>query len=122
MLTSCGCTAVLMCGLGASGNRIGDVASERVASALRVCAAASREAPLVAALSRLALAAGLVPRLSEHSVLGDCPLDCISLCGTFCSTQLAMRALVAQSTPRNGAAGYDSLVEEGEPPAHASSA
>eukprot|EP01043_Picozoa_sp_COSAG02_P076493 COSAG02_NODE_16278_length_1096_cov_10.225677_1_plen_120_part_00 len=114
MLTSYGCTAVLMCCLGASGNGIGDVASERVASALRVCAAASREAsreaPLAAALSRLALAAGLVPRLSEHSVLGDCPLDCISTCGTYCSTQLAMRALVAQSTPRNGAAGYDSPV------------
>ena len=118
MLISCGCTAVLMCGSGASDNGIGDVAYERVASALALCL----EAPLVATLSRLALAMGIVPRLSEHSVLGDCPLDCISTCGTYCSTQLAMRALVAQSTQCNGAVGDDSLVEEGEPLTRASSA
>eukprot|EP01043_Picozoa_sp_COSAG02_P076494 COSAG02_NODE_16278_length_1096_cov_10.225677_2_plen_59_part_00 len=34
MLTSCGCTAVLMCGLGASGNRIGDAGGVAVAKAL----------------------------------------------------------------------------------------
>ena len=34
MLTSCGCTAVLMCGLGASGNRIGDAGAVAVAKAL----------------------------------------------------------------------------------------
>eukprot|EP01043_Picozoa_sp_COSAG02_P076153 COSAG02_NODE_16039_length_1118_cov_12.513248_1_plen_37_part_10 len=34
MLTSCGCTAVLMCGLGASGNAIGEAGGVAVAKAL----------------------------------------------------------------------------------------
>ena len=126
MLTRCGCTAaVWMCGWDAPGNRIGPVASEQVASALRVCAAACREAPLFAARCRLALAMGISSRLSEHSVLADCPLDCISRCGFFCSTRLAIRVLVAQSAERSGGAARDTtsaVVEEGVPPPHASGA
>jgi len=74
------CCCFLMCGMGAAANGIiGVVVSDRVACASRICAAASREAPLVAARCRLALAMGLVSRLSEHSVLAECPLDCISI-------------------------------------------
>ena len=51
----------------------------------------SREAGLVAARCRLALAMGCVARLCAHSVLADCPVDCISICGTHCSRQLVMR-------------------------------
>ena len=76
------CCCFLMCGMDATGNGIGVVASDRVACALRIVTAAFRDAPLVAARCRLALAMGLVSRLSEHSVLVDCPLDCISRCGT----------------------------------------
>ena len=111
---SCGC--VLMCGMDATGNAVGVVASARVACASRICAAASREAPLVAARCRLALAMGLVSRLSEHSVLVDCPLDCISICGTYCSTRLAIRFLVAKSTEHYGASRDDTssnVSEEG---------
>ena len=126
MLTRCGCTAAAwMCGWDAPDNGIGRVASEQVASALRVCAAACREAPLFAARCRLALAMGISSRLSEHSVLADCPLDCISRCGFFCSTRLAIRVLVAQSTERSGGAARDTtsaVVEEGVPPPHASGA
>ena len=114
-----------MCGMDATGNRIGVVVSDRVACAARICAAASREAPLVAARCRLALAMGLVSRLSEHSVLVDCPLDCISICGTYCSTRLAIRFLVAKSTEHSGASRDDtssSVSEEGVPHAHASNA
>ena len=119
------CCCFLMCGMGATGNRIGVVVSDRVACASRICAAASREAPLVAARCRLALAMGLVSRLCEHSVLVDCPLDCISICGTYCSTRLAIRFLVAKSTEHSGASRDDtssSVSEEGVPHAHASNA
>ena len=120
------CCCFLMCGMDATANRIGGVVSDRVACALRVCATASRDAPLVAARCRLALAMGLVSRLSEHSVLVDCPLDCISTCGTYCSTRLAIWFLVAKSTEHSGASGDDtsssSVSEEGVPPAHASDA
>ena len=118
------CCCFLMCGMDATDNDIGD-ASDRVACALRICAAASRDAPLVAARCRLALAMGLVSRLCEHSVLADCPLDCISRCGTYCSTRLAIRFLVAKSTEHSGASRDDtssSVSEEGVPPAHASNA
>ena len=114
-----------MCGWGASGNDIGAAASDRVACAADVCAAAARDAPLVAARCRLALAMGLVSRLCEHSVLADCPMDCISRCGTYCSTQLAIRFLVAKSTGHSGAAmgsSSISVAEEGVPPARASDA
>ena len=119
------CCCFLMCGMDATVNRIGAVVSDRVACASRICAAASRDAPLVAARCRLALAMGLVSRLSEHSVLVDCPLDCISRCGTYCSTRLAIRFLVAKSTEHSGASRDDtssSVSEEGVPPAHASNA
>ena len=118
------CCWFLMCGVDATGNGIGDVVSDRVASASRICAAASHDAPLVAARCRLALAMGLVSHLSEHSVLVDCPLDCISICGTYCSTRLAIRFLVAKSTERSGTSRDDtsSSVSEGVPPAHASNA
>ena len=120
-----GAVLFLMCGWYTLGDGIGDAASDRVASALRLCAVASREAPLAAARCRLALAMGLVSRLSEHSVLVDCPLDCISICGTYCSTRLAIRFLVAKSTEHSGASRDDtssSVSEEGVPPAHASNA
>ena len=110
------CCCFLMCGMDATGNAVGVVASDRVACASRICAAASREAPLVAARCRLALAMGLVSRLSEHSVLVDCSLDCISICGTYCSTRLAIRFLVAKSTEHSGASRDDtssSVSEEG---------
>ena len=119
------CCCFLMCGMDATGKGIGGVVFDRVACASRICAAASRDAPLVAARCRLALAMGLVSRLSEHSVLVDCPLDCISRCGTYCSTRLAIRFLVAKSTEHSGASGDDtssSVSEEGVPPAHASNA
>ena len=87
MLTDCGCGAVLMCGWDASGNSIGSATLSRVESSLRVC----REAALVAARCRLALAMGFASRLCEHSVLADCPVDCISMCGAYCSTQLMIR-------------------------------
>ena len=119
------CCCCLMCGTDATGNGIGYVVSDRVACASRICAAASRDAPLVAARCRLALALGLVSRLSEHSVLVDCPLDCISICGTYCSTRLAIRFLVAKSTEHSGASRDEtssSVSEEGVPPAHASNA
>ena len=111
-----------MCGRDSPGNRIGDVASDRVACALSLCAEASREAPFAAARCRLALATGLVSRLCEHSVLVECPMDCITRCGTYCSTQLVMRFLVAKSTEHSGAAMDDasiSVAEEGVPPARA---
>ena len=95
-------------------------ASDRVACAADVCAAAARDAPLVAARCRLALAMGLVSRLCAHSVLADCPMDCISICGAYCSTQLAIRFLVTKSAGRSGAArgnGCTSVAEEGVPPA-----
>ena len=95
----------LMCGMDATANGIGVVVSDRVACALRIC----REAPLVAARCRLALAMGLVSRLSEHNVLVDCPLDCISICGTYCSTRLAIRFLVAKSTEHSGASRDDTI-------------
>ena len=119
------CCCFLMCGMDATGNEIGEVVSDRVACASRICAVASRDALLVAARCRLALAMGLVSRLCEHSVLGVCPMDCISRCGTYCSTQLVMRFLVAKSTEHSGAAMDDasiSVAEEGVPPAHASDA
>ena len=119
------CCCFLMCGMDATDNRIGGVVFDRVACASRICAAASRDAPLVAARCRLALAMGLVSRLSEHSVLVDCPLDCISKCGMHCSTRLAIRFLVAKSTEHSGASRDDtssSVSEEGVPPAHASNA
>ena len=128
MLTDCGCAAAFdgMCGWDAlSGNGIGAVVSDRVACAERICAAAARDAPLVAARCRLALAMGLVSRLCEHSVLADCPMDCISRCGTYFSTQLAIRFLVAKSTGHSGAAmgsSSISVAEEGVPPAQASDA
>ena len=117
----------LMCGMDASENRVCDTVSDRVVCASRTCAAASRDAALVAARCRLALAMGLVSRLSEHSVLVDCPLDCISRCGTYCSTRLAIRFLVAKSTEYSGASRdsddtSSSVSEEGVPPAHASNA
>ena len=99
-----------MCGWDAPVNLIGDVASDRVACALRLSAVASREAPLAAARCRLALATGLVSRLCEHSVLADCPMDCISRCGTYCSTQLVMCFLVAKSTEHSGAAMDDASI------------
>ena len=114
------CCCCLMRGTDATDNGIGVVVSDRVARASRVCAAASREAPLAAARCRLALAMGLVSRLSEHSVLVDCPSDCISICGTYCSTRLAIRFLVAKSTEHSGASRDDtssSVSEEGGPPA-----
>ena len=119
------CCCFLMCGMDATDDGIGDVVFHRVACASRICAAASGDAPLVAARCRLALAMGLAPRLSEHSVLVDCPLDCISICGTYCSTRLAIRFLVARSTGHSGASRDDtssSVSEEGVPPAHASNA
>ena len=122
MLTDCGCAAVFdgLCGWDASGNGIGAVVSDRVACAARLCAAAARDAPLIAARCRLALAMGLVSSLCEHSVLADCPMDCISRCGAYCSTQLAMRFLVAKSAGRSGAVrgnSSTSVAEEGVPPA-----
>ena len=119
------CCCFLMCGMDATDNRIGDVVADRVACASRICAVASRDAPLVAARCRLALAMGLVSRVSEHSVLADCPLDCISRCGTYCSTRLAIRFLLAKSTEHSGASRDEtssSVSEEGVPPAHASNA
>ena len=120
MLLSVGGCCFLMCGMDATGNHIGEVVFDRVAWASRICAVASRDAPLVAARCRLALAMGLVSRLSEHSVLVDCPLDCISICGTYCSTRLAIRFLVAKSTEHSGASRDEtssSVSEEGGPPA-----
>jgi hypothetical protein len=122
MLTDCGCASVSdgMCGWDASVNGIGAAASDRVPCATRLCAAAARDAPLVAARCRLALAMGLASSLCEHSVLADCPMDCISRCGAYCSTQLAIRWLVAMSAGRSGAArgnSSTSVAEEGVPPA-----
>ena len=89
----------LLCVWAASGgNGIGRATCNRVDRRVRICRRASRDAPLMAARWRLALATGLVSRLCEHSVLADCPLDIISKCGTYCSTQVALRILVAQST------------------------
>ena len=108
-----------MCGCDVAGNDIGEVVLSRVQDALHLCVSAR----ISAARCRLALAMGLVPRLSEHSVLVDCPLDCISICGTYCSTRLAIWFLVAKSTEYSGASRDEtssSVSEERVPPAHAS--
>ena len=53
-------------------------------------------ARITAARCRLALAKGLSSRLCEHSVLRDCPIECISSCGSFCSAKLVLCVLMAQ--------------------------
>ena len=79
-------------GLDLRDNCIGKVVKKRVVDALHLGVLAR----ITAARCRLALAKGLSSRLSEESVLRDCPVECISSCGSFCSAKLVLRFLMAQ--------------------------
>ena len=81
-----------MCGWDAADNRIGEVVEKRVTDALHLGVLAR----ITAARCRLALAKGLSSRLCEQSVLWDCPIECISSCGSFCSAKLVLRFLMVQ--------------------------
>ena len=81
-----------VCGWDAADNSIGEVVEKRVTDALHLGVLAR----ITAARCRLALAKGLSSRLCEQSVLWDCPIECISSCGSFCSAKLVLRFLMAQ--------------------------
>jgi Ran GTPase-activating protein (RanGAP) involved in mRNA processing and transport len=102
-----------------SQNSIGDAAYGRLDVAMRHCPTAR----LAAARCRLSLAMGFVPRLCEDNLLANCPIDCISKSASYCTTQLVLRFLMAQSTERSGTVEElppSSLDEEGVPPVHVS--
>ena len=86
------CCCCCVCGWDAADNRIGEVVEKRVTDALHLGVLAR----ITAARCRLALAKGLSSRLCEQSVLLDCPIECISSCGSFCSGKLVLRFLMAQ--------------------------
>ena len=69
-----------------------EAVEKHVADALQRCVLAR----IAAARCRLALAKGASLRLCEQSVLRDCPIECISSCGSFCSAKLVMRFSMAQ--------------------------
>ena len=96
MRVHCCCRCV--CGWDAADNNIGgQVVYNRVVDALY----RGLSARIAAARCRLALAKGLSSRLCEHSLLEDCPIECISNCGSFCSAKLVLRFSMAQPFEAN---------------------
>ena len=91
------CCCRCVCGWDAAGNGIVAVVYNRVADALY----RGLSARITAARCRLALAKGLSSRLCEQSVLEDCPIECISNCGSFCSAKLVLRFSMAQPIEAN---------------------
>lgn len=87
------CCCRCVCGWDAAGNRICEAVANRVADALHLGVLAR----ITAARCRLALAKGLSSRLCEESVLRDCPIDCVWICGSFCSVKLVLDFIVAQA-------------------------